>query len=221
MITVKVDTSKIERRLQALASDQVPFATALALTNTARDCGRALADELPKYLDSPTPFTLRAFTIQRAEKSRLSARVFAKDAQGKYLKWQIDGGARAPNRKLQRLPAEIALNAHGNMPAGEIKRLIALAKAGKRVSKARGSKIGVSSKVDLFYGDPGGGRPVGIYKRIVRGDQEFLVPLVIMPQGPVQYRPRFPAGRIVKDTAARVFPDHFRAAMRRAISSAK
>lgn len=221
MITVKVDTAKLERRLQAIAADQVPFATALALTNTARDCSNALTDELPKYLDNPTAFTLRAFTIQRAEKGALRARVFAKDAQGRYLKWQIDGGDRAPTRKLQRLPAEIALNAHGNLPAGEIKRLVALAKAGKRVSRARGAKVGVSSKVDLFYGDPGSGRAVGIYKRIVKGDQEFLVPLVIMPQGSVKYRPRFPAERIVRDTAARVFPERFRAAMQRAVSTAK
>ena len=221
VISVKVDTARFERRLQAIAAEQVPFATALALTNTARDCSKALTEELPKYLDNPTPFTLRAFAIQRAEKATLRARVFAKDAQGRYLKWQIDGGDRAPTRKLQRLPAEIALNGHGNLPAGEIKRLIALAKAGKRVSKARGARVGVSSKVDLFYGDPGGGRPVGIYKRIVKGDQEFLVPLVIMPQGPVKYRPRFPAEQVVRDTAGRVFPEHFRAAMRRAVSTAR
>ena len=221
MITVKVDAAKLERRLQAIAGEQVPFATALALTNTARDCSKALTEELPKYLDNPTPFTLKAFTIQRAEKATLRARVFAKDAQGRYLTWQIDGGDRAPSRKLQRLPAEITLNAYGNLPAGEIKRLVALAKAGKRVSKARGAKVGVSSKVDLFYGDPGAGRAVGIYKRIVKGDQEFLVPLVIMPQGPVKYRPRFPAERIVRDTAARVFPERFREAMRRAVSTEK
>lgn len=221
MITVKVDTSKIEQRLQALASDQVPFATALALTNTARDVSAALASEMPKYLDSPTPFTLRAFSIQRAEKLKLSARVFAKDAQGRYLRWQIDGGDRAPNRKLQRLPAEITLNAHGNLPAGEIARLIALAKSGKRTTKARAAKTGVSSKVDLFYGDPGNGRPVGIYKRIVRGDVQYLVPVVIMPQGPAKYRPRFPARKIVTDTAHRVFPAHFSAALRRAISTAR
>lgn len=221
MITVKVDAARLERRLQAIAGDQVPFATALALTNTARDCSKALTEELPKHLDNPTPFTLKAFTIERAEKATLRARVFAKDAQGRYLKWQIDGGDRAPSRKLQRLPAEITLNAYGNLPAGEIKRLVALAKAGKRVSKARGAKVGVSSKVDLFYGDPGGGRAVGIYKRIVKGDQEFLVPLVIMPQGPVKYRPRFPAEQIVRGTAARVFPERFREAMRRAVSTAK
>lgn len=221
MITVKVNTDVLERKLQAIAGEQVPYATAVALTNTAKDCSVALSDELPKYLDNPTPFTMRAFAIQRAEKSTLRAKVFTRDAQGRYLKWQVEGGDRAPSRKLQRLPGDIALNAYGNLPAGEIKRLVALAKAGKRVSKARGAKVGVSSKVDLFYGDPGNGRAVGIYKRIVKGDQEFLVPLVIMPQGPVKYRPRFPAERIVRETAARVFPERFRAALRLAISTAK
>lgn len=221
MITISVNLGQIERRLQAIANEQVPFATALALTNTAKDVAAGLAAEMPRHLDRPTPFTLRAWAFERAEKQRAIARVYARPAQAKYLKWQIEGGDRAPNRKLQRLPGEITLNAYGNLPAGEIARLIALAKAGRRVTKARGKKIGVSNKVDLFYGDPGDGRPVGIYKRVIQSGRHLLIPLVVMPQRSVRYRPRFPAKEIVRKTADRVFPGHFQTALKRAMATAR
>ena len=79
-----------------LVSDQVPYATAVALTKTAQDAARELNAELPRYLDNPTPFTRNAFTLKRATKRDLNAIVFAKDVQAKYLRYQVFGGARAP-----------------------------------------------------------------------------------------------------------------------------
>jgi len=179
MISIKIDTSGLERQLKALANDQVPYATAVALTRTAQDAAKELNAELPKHLDNPTPFTRQAFTMRRATKRDLRAVVLAKPAQAKYLQYQVHGGSRAPNKKAQRLPSQIKLNAFGNIPRGEIVRLIALAKAGKRLTKAKGRKLGVSSKINLFYGDPGNGRPPGIYKRVVNGEQQMLVPLIV------------------------------------------
>lgn len=221
MISIKIDTSRLERQLKALANDQVPYATAVALTRTAQDAAKELNAELPKHLDNPTPFTRQAFTILRATKRDLRAVVLAKAAQAKYLKYQVDGGSRAPNKKAQRLPSQIKLNAFGNIPRGEIVRLIALAKADKRLTKAKGRKLGVSSKVNLFYGDPGNGRPPGIYKRVVNGEQQTLVPLIVFPQQQVQYRPRFPMRSIVERVVAQKFAAHFRVALQEAIRTAR
>ncbi len=81
MISIKIDTSRLERQLKALANDQVPYATAVALTRTAQDAAKELNAELPKHLDNPTPFTRQAFTILRATKRDLRAVVLAKPAQ--------------------------------------------------------------------------------------------------------------------------------------------
>lgn len=228
MITVKVDTRQIERRLQAMAGDQVPFAIALGLTRTAQEASRELAVEMPKHLDSPTPFTLRAFAVERATKQGLVARVYARPAQAKYLKYQIDGGDRAPTRKAQRLPSEVRLNEFGNLPRGMIRDLIQIARSSKRLTAGQARKqvqkmrsAGVSAALDLFYGDPGNGKPVGIYKRMVRGGQQTLVPLILMPERSVRYRPRFPAAEIVRRVAVRAFPGHFKDALRRAIDTAR
>lgn len=221
MISVKVDISGLERRMQALANDQVPFATAMALTRTAQDAVKELNTELPRYLDKPTSFTQKAFTHRRATKRDLQALVFAKDIQAKYLRYQVLGGDRAPNKKAQKLPSNIKLNEFGNIPRGEIARLIALAKSGKKLTKARGKKLGISNKIDLFYGDPGNGRPPGIYKRIAQGEQHILVPLIVFPQQHVQYKARFPMRTIVQRVVAQRFQAHFAAALREAMATAR
>lgn len=221
MISVKVDISGLERRSQALANDQVPFATAVALTRTAQDAAKELNTELPHYLDKPTSFTQKAFTHRRATKWDLQALVFAKDVQAKYLLYQVLGGGRAPNKKAQKLPSNIKLNEFGNIPRGEIARLIALAKSGKKLTKYKSRKLGVSNKLDLFYGDPGNGRPPGIYKRVVQGDQHHLIPLIVFPRQTVHYKPRFPMRTIVQRVVAQRFRSHFATALREAMATAR
>mgnify|MGYP003385304303 CR=1 FL=1 len=221
MISVKVDISGLERRAQMLHSEQVPFATAAALTRTAQDAANELNTVMPRYIDRPTPFTQKAFTQSRATKRDLRAVVFVKDIQAKYLRYQILGGNRAPDKIANKLPSTINLNEFGNIPRGEIAKLIALAKAGKRLTKARGKKLGVSSKLDLFYGDPGNGMPPGIYKRVAQGDRHTLIPLVVFLKKPAHYKPIFPMRAIVQQVVDQKFAINFRTAFAAAIKTAR
>lgn len=201
--------------------EQLPFANALALTRTGQDVGDALSKALPQHLEDPTPFTMKAFGVQRATKQSQRAVVFTKQAQEQYLKWQIFGGSRPPARKAQKLPSNIKLNQYGNIPRGEVQRLVALAREGKKVSKARGRKLGISNKVDLFYGDPNNGMPPGLYKRVGSGDDGVLVPLVVFPAQNVQYEKRFPMFEIGQRVVGQVYAGHWRTAFEQAMASAK
>lgn len=222
MIDIRVtgDFNRLAQQLRAMGK-QAEYAAAVALTRTARDAARELNDELPRHLDNPTRFTRQAFTIRPATKHTLRAVVLAKDAQASYLRYQVAGGERAPKRKAQRLPSEIKLDQFGNLPRGEIARLIALAKAGKRLTKARGRKLGISSKLDLFYGNPGHGKPPGIYKRVAQGDQHVLLPLIVFPAVTAKYRPRIPMREIVQRVVDRRFAVHFREAWAQAVKTAR
>jgi hypothetical protein len=167
-------------------------ATARALTMTARDLREALPKAMEADLDKPTPFTLRGFYLKAATSSSLQAEVGIMPKQAAYLKYQVLGGSRSPNKVALRLPAVVSVNQYGNLPAGVIKQLIARAKAGKRTTKRQSKRSGVSSGVDLFYGDPGDGRPPGIYKRVVlSATRHQLVPVVVMPKRAASYRRRF------------------------------
>lgn len=168
------------------------FSAAKALTRTARAIAK---DDLPKdltsSLDRPTRFTKQGFYTQSATRDKLIAAVGIKDKQVEYMKYQVYGGVRKPKRKLLKLPADIKLDQSGNIPRGALRSLIARAKQGKRITRGAGRTARVSSKVDLFYGDPGDGRPVGVYKRVRAGARDQLIPIVVMPQGEANYSKRF------------------------------
>lgn len=173
------------------ASSQYRYAVAVALTQTARTVAKELPKQLAQDLDRPTPFTLRGFFSSGATKADLTATVGVKDLQAKYLQYQVYGGTRQPARKALKLPEDVRLDAYGNIPRRTLTELIARAKAGKRATAKQGKRLGVSSKVDLMYGDPQDGRPAGVYKRVPVGGRERLVPVILFPRRAARYEKRF------------------------------
>lgn len=220
-ISVNTDLQKLVTWAHAMRADQLPFATAQALNAVAHDAADALVRKQPQVLDRPTPFTQRAWSVLRARKGSLTATVFAKAAQAKYLQWQVAGGTRQPDRRALKLPGAIKLDGHGNIGRADLARLVAAAKAGKRVTRKRGQKLGVSSALDLFYGEPGDGRPAGIYKRVLQGERQMLVPLVVFPARAARYQVRLPLHGIVTDAVRANFAARFNQAWAAALSTAR
>lgn len=120
-LAVKVTGIKEARAFLAGVQEQIPFATAKALTRTAQQTRDELKTQAKKDLDRPTPFTIRGITIATATKQRLSARVFIRDIQAEYLWYAVEGGV--AGRMVQ--PANIRLNRYGNIPRKALKRLLA------------------------------------------------------------------------------------------------
>lgn len=194
--TIKVDTGPTIRALQQTMRDQVPFAVATALTRTAKAVERELPAALERSLDRPTEFTKRGTFVRAATKTNLQAVVGFRPIQSGYLRYQIEGGVRQPNRKALRLPAAIGLDAFGNIPRGIIARLLAVAKREGKLTRRQSRRIKVSSKVEIFYGDPRdlGAKqfPPGIYKRLDEGGgRHRLIPLIVFPVRSARYRKRF------------------------------
>ncbi len=201
---------------------QFQFACAKALTDVVVSIRDAMPAQAEGVFDRPTQFTKQGFFMQRATKAKLEAVVGVKDRQAQYLNYQVEGGARAPARKALRLPGDVELNESGNLPAGLIRKLIQRAKAGKRATKGQASKFGVSSKVDLFYGEPGDGRPAGIYKRLPAGvGKTRLVPVVAMPQQSAKYDRKFDFYAIAQRMAVAQFEPALDRAFEQAIATAK
>lgn len=190
VINVKSNINEVLRFTDRFSS-QFRFAVAVALTDVVGKVRDAMPAALEADLDRPTAFTKRGFFIAPARKDRLVAAVGVKGKQAQYLRYQIEGGQREPARRALRLPGEIKLDTSGNMPAGLVRQLIARAKAGKRATKSQANRFGVSQDLGLFYGEPGDGRPAGIYKRVVHGQRHLLVPMVLFPKQPARYTQRF------------------------------
>ena len=122
MLTISVKTD-VERATAWLAelSNQVPYATAVALNATAFDVRAELAAEVQRVFDRPTPYIAsRTLRVARATKLDLRARVGWEYIGGKgvdsadILCAEILGGP----RKLKRF--ERALHAAGLLPSGMV-----------------------------------------------------------------------------------------------------
>jgi hypothetical protein len=100
--------------------NQIPFATAKALTRTAQAAQQAIRTEMQNQFDRPTPYTLNSTYVKPATKSDLVARVWIKDdtskgtPASKYIGPQVFGG----ERHLKRF--ERALQARGLLPPGMV-----------------------------------------------------------------------------------------------------
>lgn len=193
-ISVRTDIKAAIAKLNRLQREQVPFATAKALTMTAKDAQSALDVAMETQLDNPTPFTKRAIGIERATKQNLTARVFIKPTQLAYLQWQVAGGTRGPKGRAIPIPQSVPLNQYGNMTRNKVKQLMA--------------------RADVFSGTVRG--VGGIWQRTKRGG----VKLLIAWEPKATYKPRFKFYEVAKKTIRAKFSSNFQSSLAGALATA-
>jgi hypothetical protein len=191
-VSVRTNIDAVNKSLSDVLKTQMPFAIAKALTATAKDTQAQLVAALPRQLDKPTPFTLRAFGVRPATKRSHKAVVYVKPDQWKYLRYQFDGGVRTPDKRALIVPQKLRLNKYGNMPRGAIKRLLA--------------------KQGYFSGTING--VPGIYQRKGKVTQ-----LVAAYADKVAYKKRYPFQEIGQRAVAKTFGKNFEAALQQALST--
>lgn len=121
-IKVKVDFSAAFRQIENIKK-QVQYATAVALTDTAKDVRLAEMAAMPQQIDRPSPFTLRGIGYRPATKANLTAEVFIRDVQATYLSKLIKGGTETPRRKAFFIPEGIKTDRYGNLPRNAMQKL--------------------------------------------------------------------------------------------------
>lgn len=129
-ISVKSTLAGLERRLDRMARDQLPFATAMAINEVAETVRIAERNSLEYTFDRPTPFTENAVTLfAKASKARPEAVVGIKDRTAEYLEPYEFGGKNKLNGRALLKPVGDEgmklINQYGNLP----NRLIAKLKA--------------------------------------------------------------------------------------------
>jgi hypothetical protein len=232
---IKVETNirELERRFAGMKK-QILYASAVALTRTAKDLQAAVPEQLERDLDRPTEFTKRGIYVVAARRDNLVATVGFKDRQARYMAYQIAGGKRDPGAGGIKLPGNIQLNAFGNVPRGLIGKLKAAAKDGtlgntvaRRIGAGKDRRKG-AKPVQLFYGQPTGkgweGAPVGIWRRVAPatpGGRGKLVPVVVFDSKPARYRARFNFAGLAQRVVASSYAKHFDAAFAQALRTAR
>ena len=248
-ITVKHDLDKLKAEMTRIEREQIPFATAKALTKTAQAAQAAVKQEMASVFDRPTPFTLNSTFIKTATKTKLEAEVYLKDEGNKgggsarvRLEPQLVGGPRAFKRmegalrhagllgnSEQAVPGAAAdLDAYGNMSRGQIVQILAYFKAfpeagyKANTTQAKKDKMakGTKTKQGVRYFLKRDGRGRGIYKATATGFGSAIQP-VLMFVRKAQYKRRLDMPGVVNRTVAREFRDWFKDAMAEAMRSAQ
>lgn len=189
MYRVEFNTGLLRARFKKYQT-QVPYATRIAVNETAQKIQAALQIETKYAFDRPTPFTVKAPMVRYAKKGEVVAQVFLRNeaAKGtppvKYLQPEVEGGGRRIKRFERRLqvesgvlgPREYAMPADGakldrfgNLAAGEIVQILSQVKGFNDIganetaaSKARAS----ASRKRYFATRAGQALKPGIYERV-------------------------------------------------------
>ena len=199
----------LKRQIRDVVSDvefaqkQTRFATAVALTRIANKIREEEKAELPRKLDRPIPFTLRAFRYEKATKVNLRAKVFAGPVQEKYLQYSVQGGTQQVV-----VPINYKVNRYGNIP-------------GLR----RGAVIDrLAAKPDVFVGRPKWGTvlgPAGVWRRVGKYPSQGLLLLMAFENQAEYQADRFPFFEIASRAFDRHYLTEFDAAVDYAFRTAK
>lgn len=216
-ISVRSDYQRLGHRLDNFERRQLPFAAARALTATAKAAQEAVEKALHEAFDRPTPFTQKAIATKSATKANLSAEVFAKPIQVKYLGLQERGGTRRPKKRALVNPAGVKLNQYGNIPAKTLARL----------KKRKDVFIGTVNGVGGLWQRPARGkRRDGTYETKgntqgkANGSRTGLT-LLMRFAGPMPVKPHPFFMPAIAEVAKRDFPRRLRDALAEALRTAR
>jgi hypothetical protein len=194
-LTIELEATFITRR------DQLPFATALALTRTAQAAQERVRNELPSHFTIRNSWVSKGILIERAEKKTLEATIFSRDD---FMILQEKGGTKLPRGRSLSVPIE----------AGNKRGIVRTDQRPKALE----------SKPDVFRATIGGldglwQRRRGAQSKRRRGERSLKLLFAFKPSVPV--KARFGFLDSVREVFRLAFPDQFRQAFARAIATAR
>lgn len=236
MITLDIrGLESVQRQLRVLADKQIPYATMLALNNTAFAVRQTSQDRLKSVFDRPTPLIIGATRVEKATKDNLTAKVLIDPKRRAVLATHEEGGQRGLQglEKAMRgagllpsgyrvVPAKgLELNAYGNPPATLVNAIKKwLASGAYRISRNRryfvipvGSTARLSPGIYLEASGSSGKGAGGYRVRQQRGL------FMLVREGVYSRRLRW--AETVRAEAERLLPGEMAKAIERAIATAK
>lgn len=238
MITVRIEgVERLRRRLDDMQRRQIPFATARALTLTAKAVEARVQRDMAEAFVSPSPYVKRATFATSATKTNLTAIVGLKDAKpaggtapAVLLKEHFTGGLRGNKpfekaiaalgvipRGFRAVPgAGVKLDAYGNPSRKEIGEMLGVLRTRIQVFKKRGKRMDLVGYFVIPVGARSHLEP-GIYKRVARG---VIKPMFLfVPRA--AYRKVIDLARSAREVVARDFNRNFASAFAEAMRTAR
>lgn len=229
MITLDIrGMDEVQRQLQRLAEDQIPYAAMVGINSTAFAVKRASRRQLETSFDRPTPLIKGATRVDKATKQTLTAVVYIDPKRSPILQVHEEGGKRG-RQALERflimqgwlpnswraVPSEsMPRDAYGNPKRAEVNKIMAELSASI-------SGIANSSR-RCFVIRPGQRSHLtpGIYRIRSRSEGRAIMPLFLFVST-TQYRAILHWEPAVKTEAQRLLPDEVAKAIQRAMATAR
>jgi hypothetical protein len=235
MFKVSCDTRGYETELEGWERKKLPYATATALTRTAKKVQAAFVSAMKDKFDRPTPYTLSGTFVKPATASSMIATVGWKNFAGKgipasvFMLPQVEGGKRTlkstekmlsskgflPSGMMTAPGSGAKLDQYGNMSRGQIiqalSALQAFGETGYLANRARARSLKGTKTPQFFVGKPGNGRlPLGIWQRMKDGT---IRPILIFIKTP-NYKVLIPFQALSQSVYTADFQEEFNRAMR-------
>jgi len=214
-IDIRDNIKEVTKGLSSMQKKQIPFATMLALNDTAFALHKTYKKQTLQKFDSPTTFTQKGFRVEKAKKTNLVAVVYVEKTREDYMKLQVDGGIRTPKNSAIVIANSKNSNDVGKYPSGNIK-------------KGAYNKI-KRNKDKYFFGKPKGNQgSEGIWERYGRESSETSAGQKIRQVAKLTKMGRYKAlypfeaiGNGVAFSRKNGFDSNFAKRLRRALDTAK
>lgn len=238
MLRIRIEgLDELKRKLSDMASGQVQFAAAQALTKTAKSIEGKTQQAMAAEFKSASPFVKRSTFVQSANKSTLTATVGLKDmkpsggtAPAVLLKEHFTGGLRGrkpfekaiemmgglPNGYRAIPGSGMKLDSYGNPSRSMIGEMLGALRGRMQIWKGRGKRAALVGYFIVRIGDQSHLHP-GIYYRPNSGALRCI--FVFVQQA--AYRKVINLESIGNTTVEREFQSNFDAAFRNALDTAR
>ena len=121
-IDVKTNIKEVTKGLTKIQKKQIPFATMLALNDTAFAIHKTMKAQTKQKFKHASKHTQKAFRVEKAKKTHLTAVVFVDKKREDYFKLQVDGGTRTPKNSAIVIANKSNANDIQTFPSGNIKK---------------------------------------------------------------------------------------------------
>ena len=245
-VNIKIKGLDEVRAMLGSAAKQASYAASRALNASAYAVNARLKTDMAStFKGGATAFTLRAFSVKRADKNTLTAEValrqdappggtnYAKalahlftGGQRKYKK--LEGWLRArqlmPTHLTVAPGAGMPLDRRGNMRRTALTEMLGVVGTQQRNLRVyRRTGAGKAQKAVGYFvalpGNPGRKHP-GIYKRMETGATSTVTPMLLYVD-PVSYRRFIDLDKLGREVVAKTFQPAFDAELTKALANAK
>jgi len=229
-MTIDIDMGSFLARLNGLR-EQVPFATAVALTKTAQQVKKDLRAAMAALFEAPSNFTLNSDYIERATKTSLTAYVGVKKGALSWERPEIYGGPR--QQALEKSLAPLGLppagmwvlpGAGAKFTSGKhvsvvwVRKIVAQIQANAPSNQGKKRSRFTRNADSYFVLTQKTGRLApGIY---YRASAHHVLTMLVFVRPP-RYRAKFNFYRVAENSARRSFPVEFEKAIATAVATAR